>query len=111
MAPIRTEIRADYSFSRNAIDIALVEHREFGMLIAKPLEMVPADPHVINDATMCITKEVAVMLMDELWRCGIRPSERLSGYGDMGTLTATKAHLTDMQAIAMALLRDKGVAL
>lgn len=42
--------------------------------------------------------DAAQQLMDELWHCGLRPSE---GTGSAGALAATQAHLKDMQAIAM----------
>lgn len=44
-------------------------------------------------------------LMDELWRCGLRPTE---GTGSAGSLAATERHLKDMQRIAMGLLRLEG---
>jgi len=40
----------------------------------------------------------AQKLMDELWTCGLRPSE---GTGSAGSLAATERHLKDMQHIAM----------
>ena len=40
---------------------------------------------------------VAQTLMDDLWRCGIRPSE---GTGSAGSLKATENHLQDMRDIA-----------
>lgn len=36
-------------------------------------------------------------LMDNLWRCGFRPTE---GKGSAGQLAATDRHLQDMRAIA-----------
>lgn len=36
------------------------------------------------------------MLMDELWRCGFRPSE---GTGSAGSLAATERHLEDMRTL------------
>jgi len=36
-------------------------------------------------------------LMDDLWRCGLRPT---AGKGSAGQLTATERHLSDMRAIA-----------
>lgn len=49
----------------------------------------------------------AQALIDELWRAGLRPSD----IGSAGHLAATKLHLEDMQAIAMALLRRDGLEL
>lgn len=38
----------------------------------------------------------AQQLMDELWQCGLRPSE---GSGSAGALAATQRHLDDMRAL------------
>ena len=48
-----------------------------------------------------IDKASAQRLMDELWRCGVRPSE---GSGSAGSLAATERHLKDMRAIAFSRL-------
>ena len=41
--------------------------------------------------------EGAQLLMDELWDCGLRPTE---GAGSAGQLTSVQRHLEDMRAIA-----------
>jgi hypothetical protein len=38
----------------------------------------------------------AQVLIDDLWRCGLRPTE---GAGSAGALAATQAHLKDMQRL------------
>ncbi|EKD22450.1 MAG: hypothetical protein ACD_86C00003G0013 [uncultured bacterium] len=43
----------------------------------------------------------AQQLMDELWQCGLRPTE---GTGSAGSLAATEKHLKDMQEISKSLL-------
>jgi hypothetical protein len=44
-------------------------------------------------------------LMDQLWQCGLRPSE---GSGSAGSLAATERHLEDMRKLAMHhCLRDE----
>lgn len=43
-------------------------------------------------------------LMDELWNCGLRPSE---GTGSAGQLAATQQHLRDMRTIAFNTLNIK----
>ncbi len=45
--------------------------------------------------------ETAQKLMDELWNCGLRPSE---GSGSAGALLATQDHLRDMQDLTKRLL-------
>lgn len=48
----------------------------------------------------------AQQLMDELWQCGLRPTE---GAGSAGSLAATERHLTDMRVIALDLLKKAGL--
>lgn len=43
-------------------------------------------------------------LMDDLWQCGLRPSE---GTGSAGAMAATQKHLEDMRKIAFKYI-DKG---
>lgn len=51
---------------------------------------------------MTISEEAAQKLMDELWTCGLRPSE---GSGSAGMLAATQRHLADMQKIVSKSLK------
>ncbi|MFZ6654068.1 hypothetical protein [Undibacterium sp. TJN19] len=53
------------------------------------------------EPALCLQYEEAQNLMDELWTCGLRPSE---GTGSAGALAATEKHLKDMQAVAFKLL-------
>lgn len=50
----------------------------------------------------------AQQLMDELWRCGLRPSE---GSGSAGSLAATERHLADMKSVSVAALKKLGLDL
>lgn len=43
-----------------------------------------------------LERDEAQELMDELWYCGIRPSE---GTGSAGAFTAVQAHLKDLQRL------------
>ncbi|MBI5255418.1 MAG: hypothetical protein HY855_02885 [Burkholderiales bacterium] len=81
-----------------------VRHGEDKVLYAEALtfsgpadigECVPFAPAVTLDQTS------AQQLMDELWRCGLRPSE---GTGSAGSLAATERHLEDMRSIAFGML-------
>jgi hypothetical protein len=56
----------------------------------------------ISEAPFVLDREMAQSLMDQLWTCGLRPTE---GTGSAGSLTATQLHLKDMQTIAFDLLR------
>ena len=68
-----------------------------GYVTAKPLEMAESNPAVITEPFARLEVQAAQKLMDELWQCGLRPSE---GTGSAGSLAATEKHLVDMQKIA-----------
>lgn len=77
-----------------------------GNQVAAPVTMVDQEPNTIVEPMARLPIQAAQQLMDELWRCGVRPSE---GSGSAGSLAATERHLKDMQAVAMGLLRKEGV--
>jgi len=70
--------------------------------IARPVEMVPVEQREAMVPAMTISEEAAQKLMDELWTCGLRPSE---GSGSAGMLAATQRHLADMQKIVSKSLK------
>lgn len=49
-----------------------------------------------------ISKEEAQALMDDLWSCGLRPSE---GDGSAGQSAAQQKHIADLRAIAFKALK------
>jgi hypothetical protein len=58
--------------------------------------------HAAQDAAaplLSLEQEEAQQLMDELWHCGLRPSE---GSGSAGCLAATQRHLEDMRTLVFA---------
>jgi hypothetical protein len=48
------------------------------------------------EPTLCIDMTAAQVLMDDLWRAGLRPTE---GSGSAGSLAATERHLKDLQKL------------
>ena len=70
--------------------------------IARPVEMVPVEQREAMVPAVTISEEAAQKLMDELWTCGLRPSE---GSGSAGMLAATQRHLADMQKIVSKSLK------
>lgn len=58
----------------------------------------------IIPGALALQKSAAQELMDQLWMCGIRPTAEV---GTEKALSATRAHLTDMQTIAFGALRAK----
>lgn len=78
-----------------------------GIVVARPVvfERLAFDAGIV-EPMLRLGIQQAQQLMDELWQCGLRPSE---GTGSAGSLAATERHLKDMQAVAMGLLRKDGV--
>ncbi len=54
------------------------------------------DGCAVMEPTMSLEQESAQQLMDQLWHCGLRPSE---GSGSAGSLAATERHLEDMRKL------------
>lgn len=67
---------------------------------AKPVEfdeVTPENDGSYREPTFRLDATTAQQLMDDLWQCGLRPSE---GSGSAGALAATQRHLDDMRKIA-----------
>lgn len=95
----------------NGVSLYLRERPGDGRtLFASPVEMVEMkqDPGVYSPAQpmVSLALDEAQRLMDELWQCGLRPSE---GTGSAGSLAATERHLADMRKVAFAALKRGGV--
>jgi hypothetical protein len=54
------------------------------------------------EPVITLSNKDAQQLMDELWGCGLRPSE---GTGSAGSLAATQRHLEDMRTLVF---KNKG---
>ena len=66
--------------------------------VAQPLELKEHERNMPIDPFLILQIQEAQLLMDELWQCGLRPSE---GTGSAGSLRATEKHLSDMRLIVM----------
>lgn len=77
-----------------------------GDSVAAPVTMVRREPGMLAEPMLRLEIQAAQQLMDELWQCGLRPTE---GTGSAGSLKATEKHLTDMQRIAFMLLERPNV--
>ena len=85
----------DYNMTIDVAVLNIVGQQEY---IGKPIEMVELpEMSVITEPTFTMTPEAAQTLMDDLWRCGIRPSRDRDE-------NATKEHLQDMRKIVAAKL-------
>ena len=74
--------------------------------VAEPLVFKEQQEGLFFEPALRLNTGEAQRLMDELWDCGLRPSE---GTGSAGSLRATEKHLTDMQRIAFMLLERPNV--
>lgn len=70
---------------------------------AQTITFEPIEPNEDIPDWIRLSHDDAQALVDELWLCGIRPSE---GTGSAGSLAATERHLADMRRIAFAALRE-----
>lgn len=65
--------------------------------IAKPLIMEELkEGMIVTEPTLRMDRTAAQQLMDNLWQCGLRPSE---GSGSAGAMAATQKHLEDMRRL------------
>jgi hypothetical protein len=74
-------------------DALYLRHPQFELVPVKEGDN-PTEP------TLTMSEKQAVALMDSLWRAGVRPMQARKE--DPDQLTAVKAHLQDMRAIAFA---------
>lgn len=70
--------------------------------VAKPLVFDLQEPGLVYEPCMHLDLTSAQRLMDELWNCGLRPSE---GSGSAGQLAAVQKHLEDFRTLAFHALK------
>lgn len=63
---------------------------------AKDIIFEKKDDGTLIEPSFSMSYENAQQLMDDLWVCGLRPSE---GIGSAGALAATEKHLDDMRKL------------
>lgn len=86
----------------SSIAIHLAIESDSGISAAMPLVVEKVHEGQRSEPCMELHKETAQRLMDELWNCGLRPSE---GSGSAGAMAATERHLADMKALAFHALK------
>ena len=70
--------------------------RNGGIFVAEPLIFKPIERFEIPEPQLELNDSEAQSLMDQLWQCGIRPTE---GTGSAGAMAATQAHLADLRKL------------
>lgn len=91
----KARIRAERRPFWSGIELfVFVEEGDKTFMLQNP-EKVEIEPHLaILEPTHLIDQDAAQELMDQLWNCGIRPSE---GSGSAGAFAAQGKHLEDMR--------------
>lgn len=107
----RIEVYAENRNYGRRVALTLLGHERRDGLdpthIVAPVQFVPIeDPGAIYESTVEIDSRDAQQLMDALWSCGIRPTAR---FASDDALPALRAHLADMQRIAMGQLKHQGL--
>lgn len=106
------EVRAIRSWPQNCISLFI---EQFGPgqvvyraepIVMQKMELDDARMYLTDDdprfAPININQHSAQQLMDDLWQCGLRPSE---GTGSAGQLASVQKHLADMRQIAFGKLK------
>lgn len=107
MTALNIDWMANKNLQQNAIEIAgfIVAPPGQPPVVVMPLSFTTnLEEGKIIPGAMTLSKESAQSLLDELWDCGIRPS---NGEGASGELEATKLHLDDMRTMVFSLMELK----
>ncbi len=88
----KLEIRASAAPWNRAVHLLIRD----GDSVATGLEMIRVPPGTYCAPSVTFGFDAAQTLMDDLWVCGIRPTE---GAGSAGSLAATQRHLEDMRRL------------
>lgn len=76
------------------------------LAVAEPLTLKTVDEATAaahyQEPTFKMFADTAQKLMDDLWDCGLRPSE---GTGSAGAMAATQKHLDDLRTVAFHALK------
>lgn len=99
---IRARVR---TFSPDGvIELAGYERRgDQNYLLGAPVET-PVPEGVLIDPFLTLDPTQSQQLMDDLWQCGVRPSE---GRGSAGQLASIERHLADMRRLAFTALETE----
>lgn len=81
---------------RSGIELHMASRTDGVLSVAQPVVMKAQDATVVHDPFLRLEFTAAQQLMDELWGCGLRPTE---GTGSAGSLAATERHLQDMRKL------------
>jgi len=91
------QFRCHYAgFHTDKIELGIFSREGSRLMVADPLTMTERKEGDWVPPAARLDRNQAQALMDDLWQCGIRPSE---GTGSAGALAATQRHLDDMRTL------------
>lgn len=90
------KFHAERQLWNDGIAIHIAQKSDGELSIAQPIEMKVVERGEFHQPAMVLDIRSAQQLMDELWHCGLRPTE---GTGSAGSLAATERHLEDMRRL------------
>ena len=96
------KIHAERQMFDGNIVLRMMTERAGVRQVAMPVCFTQAVEGMLVQPMMQLDVTEAQSLMDQLWHCGLRPSE---GSGSAGSLAATERHLADMKTIAFHALK------
>ena len=97
----QTKVRAARSWPGDGVDLLIMvtssdEDGNTVKSVGENIVMRQVQEQERLQPTMSLEYEGAQYLMDQLWDCGLRPSE---GTGSAGAMAATQKHLEDMRRL------------
>ena len=95
-------MRGDICFGADYIRLYAFKRQNKERYAAQKLDWVEAKTNTRAEPFLEIEAQEAQQLMDDLWDCGLRPSE---GTGSAGAMAATQKHLEDMKTITFHALK------
>jgi hypothetical protein len=91
---MKTYIRAQSAPWRSAVEIFI--GASDGKTRVKEIVLERMDEAIEQPPSFMLDDKMAQMLMDDLWHCGLRPTD---GAGTAGAMRATERHLEDMRTL------------
>lgn len=94
--------RIEFYAERSGFGLGLSLHARIDGAVASPVIFSETAEGVITPPVLQFDMTSAQRLMDELWQCGVRPTE---GAGSAGQSAAMQSHLDDLRTIAFKALK------
>jgi hypothetical protein len=96
--------RGDICFGPDKIRLYAFQFDDKTHYCAEPLKFQATERYVATGPFIDIDSTEAQQLIDDLWDCGVRPSE---GSGSAGALKAVQNHLADLKKVLFHTLKIK----